>query len=72
MRTIRKCSTLVIPKRKLNVSRDPDDNKVVECALEARADYIVTGNIRHFPSRFQDIRIVLPRRFLTVVAAQPG
>src|SRR5205807_248913 len=39
MRTIRKCSTLVIPKRKLNVSRDPDDNKVVECALEARADY---------------------------------
>ncbi|PYU17735.1 MAG: hypothetical protein DMG32_27420 [Acidobacteria bacterium] len=61
-----------MPKRKLNVSRDPDDNKVVECALEARADYIVTGNIRHFPSRFQDIRIVLPRRFLTVVAAQPG
>ena len=72
MRTIRKCSTLVIPKRKLNVSRDPDDNKVVECALEARADYMVTGNIGHFPSRFQDIRIVLPRQFLTVVAAQPG
>lgn len=71
MRIIRKCATLVIPKRKLDVSRDPDD-KVVECALEARADYIVTGNTRHFPSRFQDIRIVLPRQFFTVVAAQPG
>jgi len=72
MRIIRKCATLVIPKRKLDVSRDPDDNKVVECALEARADYIVTGNTRHFPSQFQDIRIVLPRQFLTLVAAQPG
>lgn len=48
MRIIRKCATLVIPKRKLDVSRDPDDNKVVECALEARADDIVTGNTRHF------------------------
>ncbi len=72
MRIIRKRATLVIPKRKLDVSRDPDDNKVVECALEARADYIVTGNTRHFPSQFQDIRIVLPRQFLTLVAAQPG
>ncbi len=72
MRIIRKCTTLVIPKRKLDVSRDPDDNKIVECALEARADYIVTGNTRHFPSRFQDIRMVLPRQFLTLAAAQPG
>ncbi len=72
MRIIRKCATLVIAKRKLDVSRDPDDNKAVECALEARADYIVTGNTRHFPSRFQDIRIVLPRQFLTLAAAQPG
>lgn len=72
IRIIRKSATLVIPKRKLYVTRDPDDNKVVECALEARADYIVTGNIRHFPSRFQDIRIVLPRLFLTLVAAQPS
>jgi putative PIN family toxin of toxin-antitoxin system len=72
MRIIRKTTTLVIPKRKLDVSRDPDDNKVVECALEARADYIVTGNTRHFPSRFQGIRIVLPRQFLAVAAAQPG
>jgi len=72
MRIIRKYATFVIPKRKLDVSRDPDDNKVVECALEARADYIVTGNTRPFPSQFQDIRIVLPRQFLTLVAAQPG
>jgi putative PIN family toxin of toxin-antitoxin system len=72
MQIVRRTATLVIPKKRLDVTFDPDDNKVVECALEARADYIVTGNIRHFPSRFQDIRIVLPRQFLTLVAAQPS
>lgn len=72
MQIIRRIATLVIPKKRLDVTLDPDDNEVVECALEARADYIVTGNIRHFPSPFQDIRIVLPRQFLTLVAAQPS
>jgi len=50
---------------------DANDNKFLECALEARADYVVTGNVRHFPSRFQDIRIVLPKQFLTTLAAEP-
>ena len=29
------------------ISADPDDNKIVDCALNAGADYIVT-NDRHF------------------------
>jgi predicted nucleic acid-binding protein len=28
---------------------DPDDNKFLECADAARADYLVTGNQGHFP-----------------------
>lgn len=72
IKIMRRTMTVVVPKKKLDVAIDPDDNKVMECALEARADYIVTGNIRHFPSRFQDIRIVLPRQFLTLLAAQPS
>ena len=58
MRIIRKCTTLVIPNRKLDVSRDPDDNKVVECALEARADYIVTG----FKKSYRTFKIALAER----------
>ena len=30
-------------------ARDPDDAKFVESALDARADFLVTGNIKHFP-----------------------
>jgi uncharacterized protein len=72
IRLIRKTATLAVPKKRLSVTRDPDDNKVIECALEARTDYVVTGNIRHFPSRFQDIRVVPPRQFLTLIAAGPS
>jgi uncharacterized protein len=72
MRRFREAAILVAPRKKLQITVDPYDNKVVECALAARADYIVTGNIRHFPVRFQDIRVIPPREFLTVLASDPN
>jgi predicted nucleic acid-binding protein len=33
---------IVYPKHKINIVRDPDDDKIIECALEAKADIIVT------------------------------
>jgi predicted nucleic acid-binding protein len=72
MRALRRISTLVVPQKQLLATSDPDDNKVLECALEARADYVVTGNIQHFPRQFQDIRIIPPRRFLTLLASGPN
>jgi uncharacterized protein len=62
---------MVEPHRRLQVCIDPDDDGFLECALEARANYLVTGNLRHFPTWFQDIRVVIPRQFLTVLAAEP-
>jgi putative PIN family toxin of toxin-antitoxin system len=69
MGRFRKAAILATPSKKLRITTDPDDNKVRECALEARADFVVTGNIRHFPPRFQDIRVIAPRQFLTVLAS---
>jgi uncharacterized protein len=69
---MREAAILVAPRKRLDVTRDPDDNKVLECTLEARADYVVTGNARDFPPRFQDIRIISPRRFLTLLASAPA
>lgn len=63
-------AVLLTPRRRLQVCRDPGDNKFLECALEGRADYLVTGNLRHFPKQFQDIRIVLPKAFLTVLYSE--
>ena len=68
---LRKTAVFVTPIMKLGECTDANDNKFLECALEARADYVVTGNARHYPSRFQDIRVIPPRQFLTILAAEP-
>jgi putative PIN family toxin of toxin-antitoxin system len=62
---IRQVSLWVSPKVNVDlIKADPEDNKFLECALEARADFIITGNTRHFPfKKFETTRIVTPRKF---------
>jgi len=38
----RQVLTIVYPSQKITVVRDPDDDKILECALEAKADVIIT------------------------------
>jgi uncharacterized protein len=71
LRLLRKSAILFVPRKRLAVTPDADDNKVLECALEAGAHYVVTGNVRHYPERFQDIRIIPPRQFMTLLASGP-
>jgi putative PIN family toxin of toxin-antitoxin system len=47
-----------------SVCRDPDDDAILACALEARADYLVTGDVDLLELKvFKEIRIVTPRDF---------
>jgi uncharacterized protein len=50
------------------VTKDPDDNKFVECADEARAEYLVTGNLRHFPKFWKKTTVISSREFIGIVA----
>jgi len=59
---------LVKPTRTLQVANDPDDNMFLECADAARADYLITGNQRHFPEFWKGIKIITSREFINVVA----
>ena len=61
-------SHLVSPVRPLQVTKDPDDNKFVECADAARADYLVTGKQRHFPAFWKMTKLVSSREFISIVA----
>jgi uncharacterized protein len=58
----------VKPARPLLVTPDPDDNKFLECADAARADYLVTGNARHFPKFWKKTKVITSREFISVVA----
>jgi len=53
------------------VAADPDDDKVLECALVADATHIVTGDRRHLlPLRsYKGIEIVSPAEFVALAAA---
>ena len=57
---------MVFPKTTVAVIRsDPDDNAVLECALEARANTIVSGDPHLLDlAEFKKIRIVTPAAFL--------
>jgi putative PIN family toxin of toxin-antitoxin system len=51
------------------IKNDPADNKFLECALAVQADFLITGNVRHFPPKaFHETRIVTPREFIAFIA----
>ena len=57
---------LVIPTENLRiVANDPDDDRILECALAANANVIVSGD-QHLLKlgRFRTISITTPRQFL--------
>ena len=63
---IKQTSIEVIPTQILTIlTRDPKDNRILEASQEAKADYLITGNKRHFPfTKFQKTWIVTPREFI--------
>lgn len=60
---------LVKPKIKLSVIKEKeDDNRILECALEGKAQFIISGDKRHILplKNFHGIRIVSPDEFLKI------
>jgi uncharacterized protein len=67
LQIIKKNARFVAPAPLIQVTTDPHE-KFVECADAARADYLITGNVRHFPRYWKKTKIITSREFLTVVA----
>ena len=64
---IRETATLVIPYQTLSVvKKDEDDNRILECGVEGKAQYIISGDKRHLLSlkQYQGIKILSPANFL--------
>lgn len=66
---ISKLAEPTIPKQKLHViTDDPEDNKILECALASQVDYIISGN-KHLLKlgEYKDIQIITARQFLDLL-----
>ena len=68
LQLIKNRARLVSPSRLPQVTTDPADNIFIECADAARADYLVTGNERHFPEFWKCTKVVNSHEFLTIIA----
>jgi len=72
LQLIKNHAQVVKPTRPLQVAKDSGDDKFLECADAARADYLVTGNQRHFPSFWKQTKVITSREFISIVAPHLG
>jgi len=68
LQLIKNHSYIVAPTQQLEVTGDPDDNIFLECADAAKADYLVTGNQKHFPQFWKKTKVITPREFVGLAA----
>ena len=68
LQLIKNHAHVVTPSRLTQVTSDPADDMFIECADRARADYLVTGNQRHFPKFWKNTKIITSSEFLSVIA----
>jgi len=68
LQLIKDHSRVVVPSHLPQITTDPADNIFIECADAARADYLVTGNERHFPRFWKSTKIISSSEFLNLIA----
>jgi len=60
-------TALVKPKNNVSViKKDEDDNRILECAVEGKVQYVVSGDRKHILplKEYQGIKILSPAEFL--------
>jgi len=62
-------SKSVNPKSRITVIDDESDNRILECAIEGQADFIISGD-HHLTNlgNYKGIKIVNPATFLALIA----
>ena len=71
---IEKLSAIVTISQTLKIVADPDDDKILECAVNGKATHVVSGDKRHMLplGSYQGIAIVSPAQFLQLVSGASG
>jgi putative PIN family toxin of toxin-antitoxin system len=63
---LEKISTCIYPTTKLNIVKaDKQDNKILECAVESKSQYLISGD-KHLKNlkKYKNIKILSPEEFL--------
>ena len=70
MDKINRKAVIITPTQRLDIFKeDEPDNRILECAAKAKADFIITGNTKHFSfEEFRGSKIVTPREFINRIS----
>jgi putative PIN family toxin of toxin-antitoxin system len=63
-------TTLIEPVEKIDaIKEDPEDNKILECAIASDSEYIITYDVRHLLSlkEFRGIKIIKPEEMFGII-----
>jgi putative PIN family toxin of toxin-antitoxin system len=59
---------LVNPTTKIDIVRDKTDNKIIECAVDGKADFIITGDPDLLAIKeYKGIKIIKAEEFLKII-----
>ena len=68
-RLVQVAAVMVKSGGRLAISEHDQDNRIYECALAVKANYIVTENTKHFPKPHKYTKIVTARQLLKLLEA---
>ena len=70
-RFLHRKTKLITPKRRIKVCRDPDDDYLLEIAIEGKATFLISGDDDLLElDPFRSVRIVSYRDFKSLLAAK--
>jgi len=68
IREMAEVSSIVPGRIKIEIVRDPDDNKIISAALEGKADYIVSRDRDLLDLKeYHGIKIIAPEKFIEIL-----
>lgn len=68
---IKRKVTQIQPKAKVSIVKQKDsDNRIIECAIESKAQYLVSGDAKHLLplKQYRGVKIVSPANFLEAMS----
>ena len=69
---LRRVAMIVDPNQTLSISPHEPDNRFLECVEAVQADFLITGNKRHFPAEWKGTRIANAREFFNLIDLENG
>lgn len=67
LRLLQKTAIIAKTSEIVLACRDSSDNKFIECAIAGNAKFLVTKNLKHFPKKYKNVKVVSVNNFLNAI-----